>query len=177
MIQSRNLRTSVGVITLSAIGFATVVVNNEGWSDHPIVPVPGDPLTIGPGLTSNIDGSPIRPNQTITPPQGIRMGVAQIAKDESVLKKCFGTESYLYQYEWDAYVDLSHNVGPYSVCKSSIVSKVKAEQYEEACNTILEFKRVQRRDCSLPENKRFCGGVWTRRLKTNKLCLTGEYPK
>jgi lysozyme len=171
----RNPRVTVAALALSALGFAGIVYN-EGWSDKPITPVPGDPLTIGPGLTANADGSPIRPNQTLTPQQGIRMGVARISKDENMLRNCFG-EAVLYQHEWDAYVDLSHNVNPAAVCKSSIIRKVQAEQYEAACNTILDFKKVQGRDCSLSENKKFCGGVWTRRQQMTKLCLTGEYPQ
>lgn len=176
MLPQNNRRTAITFLALSAIGFAGIVVN-EGWSDKPIIPVPGDPLTIGPGLTSNPDGSPIRPDQKITPPQGIRLGVAALAKEESLLKKCFGSEAALYQYEWDAYMDLAHNVGGTAVCRSSIIRKVQEGRYEAACNTILDFKKVQGRDCSLSENKRFCGGIWTRRQLMNHLCLTGEYPQ
>lgn len=168
-------RVAVSSLSASAILFAGLVMH-ESWSDRPITPVPGDPLTIGPGLTANEDGSPIRPDQRITPVQGIRMAVKQISKDEDVLRRCFGDDTELYQWEWDSFVDLGHNTGPWSICRSSIVPKVKRGDYEAACKTILDFRKVQNRDCSLPKNKKFCGGVWTRRQEMYRLCAFGEYP-
>ena len=80
---------------------------------------------------------------------------------ESQLKRCITAD--LYQHEYDAYVDLAYNVGAAAVCRSSIPAKLAAGDYEAACRTILDFKKVQGRDCSAPQNRPFCGGVWTRR--------------
>lgn len=168
-------RVTVVALMLSAAGFSYTALK-EGYSSAPIVPVPGDPLTIGLGSTRRDDGTPVQATDRITPQQAIRRAVRDIDTREVALRRCFGPRAALYQHEWDAYVDLSYNVGAPKVCASSIVPKVQAEQYEAACRTILDFKRVQGRDCFAPENARFCGGIATRRREMAHQCLTGERP-
>ena len=130
-------RTLVAALTLSASVFAGIVAH-EGFTDKAIIPVPGDVPTIGIGATVYEDGTKVKMTDTITVAKAVRLSVSHIAKDEVVLRECFG-DAKLYQHEWDAYVDLAYNIGPGAVCRSSIVAKVKAEQYEAACNTIGEF--------------------------------------
>ena len=147
----------------------------EGYSNNAIIPVPGDLATYGLGSTIKDDGTPVRLGDKITPQLAIRLAVKDVSAKEDRLRDCFG-DTVLYQHEYDAFVDLSYNVGVAAVCRSSIPNKVRREEYEVACNTILDFKSVQGRDCSKPANKKFCGGVWTRRQQMTKLCLTGERP-
>lgn len=168
-------RVTVAVLTMSMLGFAYTAVK-EGYSSAPIIPVPGDKLTIGLGSTTRDDGSPVKPTDKITPPQAIRRAVRDMATKEAPLRRCFGESATLYQHEWDAYVDLAYNVGSDAVCRSSIVRKVQAHQYDAACRTILDFKKVQGRDCFAPENRSFCGGVADRRVEMTHQCLTGERP-
>lgn len=170
-----NSRIPVLFIALSAAGFAGIALN-EGYTEKAVIPVKGDPPTIGIGSTRREDGSPVEIGDKITPPAAIRRAVRDIAGKESVLRSCFGDEVTLYQHEWDAYVDLAYNVGPAAVCRSSIAKKLKAGEYTAACLTILDFKRVQGRDCSLPENQSFCGGIWRRRHQITQTCVSG-YPK
>ena len=160
-------RSAVAVLALSAAGFAGIVLN-ESYTDKPVIPIDGDVPTYGFGSTVKEDGQPVIMTDRITPPKAVRLAVSHIGKDEAQLRKCFG-DAVLYQHEWDAYVDLAYNVGPYNVCKSSIPVKVKAERYEAACNTILDFKKAGGRDCSVRSNG--CYGVWLRRLEMNKKCL------
>lgn len=175
MSKSIYARIFVGALSLSAAGFAGIALN-EGYSTTAIQPVQGDRWTVGLGSTLRDDGSPVQPGDKITPPQAIRRSVKHIARDENVLRACFGESATLHQYEWDAYVDTDHTVGPGAICRSSIPGKVQRQQYEAACRTILDFKRVQGRDCSLAQNKGFCGGIWTRRQQMAHQCLTGERP-
>lgn len=169
---ANDARLHVAALILSAVGFAGIAIN-EGYSDKAVIPVPGDPYTIGLGSTRRDDGNPVGPNDRITPPAAIRRAVRDIGVKEAALRTCFG-DAALTQYEWDAYVDLAYNVGAGAVCNSSIPIKAKRQQYDAACKTILDFKRVQGRDCSAPANARFCGGVWARRQAAAHLCLTGE---
>lgn len=171
---ANRLRSAVAGLVLSAAGFAGIALQ-EGYSEKAMTPVPGDPKTIGIGSTTRDDGSPVRANDRITPPQAIRRAVRDIAAKESILRNCFG-DAELFQYEWDAYVDLAYNVGPAAVCHSSIPAKIQREDYQAACQTILDFKSVQGRDCSQPANRNFCGGIWTRRQAMAKLCLEGVRP-
>lgn len=166
-------RTAVAVIALSAAGFVGVVMN-EGYTDKAVIPIPGDVPTIGLGSTVHEDGTRVRMGEIITPPKAIRLSVSHLSKDQEHLRACFG-DATLYQHEWDAYVTLGYNVGPGAVCRSSIVRKVQAGEYEAACNTILDFYKATGKDCRVRSNG--CYGVWDARLKANKLCLTGEYGK
>ena len=173
MINAKYARTAVAALSLSAAGFAGIMLR-EGYTDKAVIPIPGDRPTVGFGSTFKEDGSPVTMQDTITPPKAVRLAVTHIAKDEPVLKKCFG-DAVLYQQEWDAYNRLGHNVGARAVCNSSIVPKVQRGDYDAACNTILEFKYATKKDCSIRSNG--CYGVWLDRIATHKLCMTGEYPK
>ena len=166
-------RIAVGALALSAAGLVAIVAN-EGYTNTAIQPVPGDRWTYGFGSTVRADGKRVQPGDRIDPPAALRLAVKHIAGDEQVLRACFGELTLLYQHEWDAYVDTSNTTGPGAICNSSIPGKVRAGRYEAACRTILDFKRVQGRDCSLAENRSFCGGIWTRRQKMTHQCLTGE---
>lgn len=161
-------RTAVAILTLSAVGFAGIVAR-EGYTDKAVIPIPGDRPTKGFGSTFNEDGSPVKMGETITPPKAVRLAVTHIGKDEPALKKCFGFDTMMYQYEWDSYVRLAHNVGAKRVCESTIVPKVKAGEYLAACETILTFKKAAGKDCSVRANG--CYGVWIDRLATHKICI------
>lgn len=167
-------RIAVAALTLSAAGFGMTALN-EGWSGKATIPIAGDPPTYGLGSTIKENGQPVKLGEVITPPQGIRLAVRDLAKKEVVLRACFG-DAELYQHEWDAYVDLGYNVGGTALCNSSIPIKVKAQQYEAACRTILDFYKAHGRDCRQPENRDYCGGIWTRRQTMTQLCLTGIRP-
>lgn len=169
---SNDLRLPVIALVLSAAGFAGIAIN-EGYTDKAVTPVPGDPPTYGLGSTRREDGSPVQAGDKITPPAAIRLAVRDIGQKEEVLRRCFGA-AQLTQYEWDAYVDLAYNVGPAAICRSSIIGKTQRGDYTAACQTILDFKKVQGRDCSLPVNAKFCGGIWVRRQEMTRLCLTGQ---
>lgn len=172
MKMASDLRIPVMALVLSAAGFAGIAIN-EGYTEKAVVPVPGDPYTIGLGSTRRDDGSAVQAGDKITPPAAIRRAVRDIAGKEMPLRACFEPAA-LTQYEWDAYVDLAYHFGAGAVCKSSIPGKAKRQEYTAACRTILDFKKVQGRDCSLPVNAKFCGGVWGRAQAMTRLCLTGE---
>jgi lysozyme len=172
-------RISVAALALSAAGFAGIAMQ-EWYTDKAIIPVPGDVPTYGLGSTVKEDGSPVKMGDTITPPRAIRLSVAHIAKDEAVLRRCFG-DAVLYQHEWDAYVELSYNVGAGAVCRSSIPAKVQAEQYEAACLTMLDFvcgpatqatRAKPGEKCYSPKKPmRVLRGLENRRKKDVELCL------
>lgn len=165
-------RTAIAILTLSAAGFAGIV-SREGYTDKAVIPIPGDRPTVGFGSTFKEDGSAVTMQDTITPPKAVRLAISHIAKDEPVLKKCFGYDTLMYQYEWDAYNRLGHNVGARAVCKSSIVPKVQAGEYRAACDTILDFYNASKKDCRVRSNG--CYGVWLDRLATHRICIGEGY--
>lgn len=167
-------RIAVGALMFSAAGMAGLV-GYEHYTRDAIQPVKNDRWTYGFGSTIKIDGTPVQPGDRIDPPAAVRLAVAHIGKDEPVLRRCFeGAE--LHQWEWDSVVKLAYSVGPGRVCLSTMPGKAKRQDYAAMCRTILDFRNVQGRDCSLPDNRRFCGGVWTVRQAEYRLCLEG-YPQ
>lgn len=168
-------RIAIGALALSALGFVGIVAQ-EGYTTTAIRPVPNDPPTNGFGSTTGDAGEPLKLGDKTDPVRAARRAIRDLSIKEKALKQCLGEDVALHQYEYDAYADLTYNVGPGRVCKSSIIPKLRAGRYADACNTILDFKKVQGRDCSTPEWKSFCGGAWTRRQEMARLCLTGEYP-
>ncbi len=161
-------RTSIALLTLSAVGFAGIVAR-EGYTEKAVIPIPGDRPTVGFGSTFKEDGAPVTMQDTITPPKAVRLAIKHISKDEPAMRKCFGYDTVMYQHEWDAFVRLAHNVGPSKVCSSSIVPKVQAGEYRAACDTILDFYGASKKDCR--ERGNGCYGVWLDRLATHEICL------
>ena len=168
-------RITIAALAVSALGFVGIIAQ-EGYTTTAIRPVPNDPPTNGFGSTKGDDGMPLKLGDKTDPVRAARRAIRDLSLKEKGLKMCLGPEVALHQYEYDAYADLTYNVGLANVCKSSIIPKLRAERYEDACKTILDFYKVQGRDCRAPEWKDFCGGVWTRRQEVTRLCLTGEYP-
>lgn len=164
----KSPRIAIAALVLSAVGFFGIVTQ-EGYTSKAVRPVPGDVPTYGLGSTTRADGKPVQMDDTITPPAAIALAVRDVSVKETALKGCITAP--LHQYEYDAFVSLAYNVGAGAVCKSSIPKKLASGDYTAACKTILDFKRVQGRDCSAPENARFCGGVWTRRKAEYRMCL------
>jgi len=162
-------RFLVGSLSLAATALVGIVAY-EGYTDKAVRPVPGDVPTYGFGSTVKADGKPVQMGDTITPPAALALAARDIALKEGALKACLG-DVRLTQGEYDAYVSLSYNVGASAVCKSSIPVKLKAGQYEAACRTILDFKKVQGRDCCAPENKNFCSGICKRRQSEYQTCM------
>lgn len=132
----KHPRTAIGALSLSAAAFVALVAH-EGYSDKPIIPISGDRLTIGFGSTFNPDGTPVKMGDTTTPPKALRLAVSHIGKDEVQLKRC--VTAPLYQHEYDAYVSLAYNIGTVAFCKSTLVKKLNAGDYEGACAEILRW--------------------------------------
>ena len=161
-MSSNGGRLSIAALVLSAAGFVGIALN-EGYSDRAITPVSGDVPTLGFGTTEGV-----KPGDTTTPPKALARALQDVSKYEGAIKRCVTVP--LHQYEYDAYVDLAYNVGPGAFCGSTLVKKLNAEDYPGACTEILRWRFYQGRDCSAPENKRLCGGLWTRRQQENARC-------
>lgn len=162
-------RASIATLAVTA-AMLVAIVGFEGFSGTAKPPVKGDVPTLGFGSTTHEDGAPVMPGETIAPVPALRLAIADIEKKETALKQCL-SGVFLTPHEYDAFVSLAYNVGTGAVCRSSIVPKLKAGHYLEACQTILDFTRVQGRDCCDPQNKRFCGGICARRKAEYQTCL------
>lgn len=161
------MRVKVAALSLSAVALVALV-GQEGYTERAVIPVQDDRATVGFGSTFRDDGTPVQLGDTIAPVQALRRSLAHIQRDESGLKRC--VTGALTQGEYDVLVDFAYQYGTVTACKSSMVRHLNAGRYREACDAYAKYRFVGVRDCALPENRRVCGGVWTRSLSRQADC-------
>jgi len=130
-------RNSIAALSLSAAALIGIAAH-EGFSsiayDDSV-----NVKTIGFGTTV-IDGKPVQKGDTITPVRALQ----QLGKDanifEQAMRRCITVP--LHQYEWDAYVSLTYNIGSGAFCKSTLVRKLNAQDYTGACKEILRWNKA-----------------------------------
>jgi lysozyme len=147
-------RITLSALMLSAVGLIGVVTS-EGYSDKAIIPIKGDVPTIGFGTTRGV-----KLGDTITPAKAIGRALADINEFEGALKRCVTVP--LHQYEYDAAVSFSYNVGASAFCSSTLVKKWNAGDYAGGCHELSRWvyaggRRVQ--------------GLVNRREKEKAQCL------
>lgn len=169
-------RRAVTALFLSATALVAIVMS-EGYSDH-AYPDSGGKYTYGFGSTRKLDGTPVKKGDTITPPQALTLAMQEIMVMEAALKKCITVD--LYHHEYNAFLELSYNIGTGAFCASSIPRKLAMHDYAGACRTILEFDKF--RDSSKPKVKNprtgkmeyplvRLKGLTNRRQREHKSCL------
>lgn len=130
-----NTRIVVAALSLSAAAFGSLVLH-EGYSDRAIIPVPGDVPTIGFGTTEGV-----RMGDTITPTHAVIRALQDVQKFEGAVKQCVKVP--LHQYEYDAYISLSYNIGSTAFCSSTLVRMLNAHDYAGACKQILRWDKFK----------------------------------
>jgi len=117
-------RTAIAVLSLSAAGLIGIL-NREGYTDHAVIPVPGDVPTIGFGTTTGV-----KLGDKTNPMQAVGYVFRDIKLYEAAIKQCIHVP--LTQPEYDVYLDFSYNVGSGAFCKSTMAKKLNAYDYEVA---------------------------------------------
>jgi lysozyme len=144
------------IISLGISGIALVgLLVAEGYRDTAYIPVAGDVPTIGFGTTQNV-----RMGDKITVPQALNRALDDVQKFEGAMKRCVKVP--LHQYEYDAYLSLTYNIGEGAFCRSTLVRKLNAGDYEGACKQILRWNNFQGRPLR---------GLTIRREKEYKQCI------
>lgn len=174
---SNSKRTAAAALVASGALIWTLALH-EGFDPVATQPVPGDPLTYGHGATVRPDGQPVQPNDTITRKEARLLLSKQVDDEYSTnVRRCLG-DAVLYQWEFDAAVDLAYNIGWPKVCSSTMLRQFKAGNYDGGCKAIYLFDRLHGRKCSLPENrnrKDGCAGIMSRRDKQFLMCSEAIY--
>lgn len=159
-------RSIVTTLVLSAAALVGIALS-EGYSDTSIIPIKGDVPTIGFGTTEGV-----KLGDKITPVKALERALSDVQKYEGAVKKCVKVP--LYQYEYDAYINLAYNIGPGKdgvadgFCwrkrggPSTLVRKLNAGDYEGACKAILDWDKAK---------GRVVKGLSIRRQKEYKQCL------
>jgi len=133
-------RQNVAALVLSATALIGIAVT-ESYRDTAYIPVPGDVPTIGFGSTTNEDSTPVRLGQRTTPIAALKRLGKDVEKFEEAVKKCAPVP--MHQYEFDAYVSLTYNIGSGAFCKSTLAKKLLEFDYEGACKEILRWDKFQ----------------------------------
>jgi len=126
-------RRTVLSLTLSASALVGILLH-EGYSDKAYTPVKGDVPTIGFGTTGGV-----KAGDTIKPPQAVARALVDVQRFEGALKQCVKVP--LHQYEYDAYISLSYNIGSKAFCGSTLVKKLNAGDYAGACQQVLRWDK------------------------------------
>lgn len=154
-------RKAIGAMALSAAGLVGILLQ-EGYSDKAIIPVPGDVPTIGFGTTEGV-----KMGDRITPPRAVERALSDVKKYEGAIKQCVTVP--VTQGEYDAFTSLAYNVGPGAFCRSTLVKKLNAGDYDGACDQILRWRYFQGKDCA--DSAQRCSGLWKRRQAEHAQCL------
>lgn len=162
-------RMAIAGLTLSAAAFVGILTR-ESYTDTAVIPTKGDVPTVGFGTTGGV-----KMGDRTTPVKAVQRALVDVSKFEGAIKQC--VKSPLSQAEYDAYTDLSYNIGPTAFCSSTIVKKLNTGDYAEACAAILRFKYAAGYDCSTlvdgKPNKR-CYGLWTDRMRVHAICMGAQ---
>ena len=152
-------RQQVAALVLSASALIGIAVH-ESYKDAAYIPVAGDVPTIGFGSTINLDGTPVSLGQRTTPVAALKRLGKDIEKFETAVKTCAPVP--MHQYEFDAYVSLTYNIGPTAFCKSTLAKKLVQYDYEGACKEILRWDKFQGKSLN---------GLTIRRQEEYKTCM------
>lgn len=149
-----NVRLASAALALSASALVGIAVH-EGYRGEAYEPVRGDVPTIGFGTTEGVEMG-----DRITPERALVRLLNDANKFQNAVRRCAPVP--MHQYEFDAYVSLTYNIGENAFCKSSLVKLLNQQKYEEACQQILRWDKFKGR--SLP-------GLTKRRQEEFKKCL------
>lgn len=144
----------------------------EGYTAKPIIPVKGDRPTIGNGTTFYPDGRAVKMNdQAITRKQAFEYLKFTMNKDAQPFNKTL-LNIPISQTEYDLYLDFTYQYGIGAWSSSSMLKSLKVGKYKAACDSLLKYKYVAKRDCSIRKNG--CYGVWTRQVERHAKCIGAQ---
>jgi len=165
-------RKAIAGLALSASALVALVAH-EGYSDRVIVPVKGDKLTLGHGMTQRPDGTPVQIGDTTTPVKALQRTLAYVQKQDIQMRGCITAP--LHQGEYDELSNFGYQFGIKRLCESSMVRLANAGDYAGSCKAYLQYRFAAGYDCSTTingkPNKR-CWGVWTRQLERYNQCMS-----
>ncbi|HID9522158.1 TPA: lysozyme [Acinetobacter baumannii] len=165
---SNKTKYVVGSLVVSATFFMSLI-EYEGYSSKPYLDS-GKVATIGIGSTKYENDSTVKmTDKPITKERAIQISKAHISKDEVAFRKSLPGVK-LTQTEYDVYLDFVYNFGQSNWNQSSMRRLLLQNKPRQACDALLKWKYVAKRDCSIRSNG--CYGVWARQLDRHSKCIS-----
>lgn len=125
MAWGNAVRIAAAALSISGAGLIGIAVH-EDWRPTAYLPTPNDKLTVGFGSTKDV-----KPGQTITVTRGLIRLKEDATEAEQAVKKC--ADVPMFQYEYDAWVSFTFNVGGNAFCASTASRLLREYKYAEAC--------------------------------------------
>ncbi|ABO12443.2 lysozyme [Acinetobacter baumannii] len=167
-----NKTKYIAAVLAASAAFFVGVKNDEGFTSKPVIPVKGDRPTQGHGSTFKPNGSPVKmTDPPITRATADKWLRNDVAKREVAFKDSLKGVK-LSQTEYDLYLDFTYQYGIGAWSGSSMLKNLKLGKYKAACDSLLKWKYVAKRDCSIRKNG--CYGVWTRQLERHAKCIGAQ---
>lgn len=126
-------RTAVASLVLAASTLVGIAVH-EAYRDSAYLPTPNDVPTIGFGTTEGV-----KMGDSITPERALVRLLADASKFEAAVKRCAPVP--MYPHEFSSFVSLAYNIGDGAFCRSTLVKKLLAGDYDGACKEILRWDK------------------------------------
>lgn len=147
-------------------------VQKEGFTPKAVIPVKGDVPTIGHGTTVYPNGVRVKmTDPAIDRKTALNYLKLHMDKDAQRFNKTV-LNIPISQPEYDLYLDFTYQYGTDAWSGSSMLRHLKAREYIQACKSLLKWKYVAKRDCSIRSNN--CYGVWTRQLERHNKCMGAQ---
>ncbi len=161
-MKPRLLPASLIVSALALAGIAT----HEGFSPRAYDDGVGV-QTVGFGTTQlplpTGQTRPVRAGDSLTPERAVLLLARDAERMAREIAGCIGPVP-LAQYEFDAYVSLTYNIGSSAFCRSTLVKRLKQTppDYDNACREILRWDKA---------GGRVLAGLTKRRLDEYRVCV------
>lgn len=126
-------RVKVAGLVLSASTLVGIAVN-EAYKPVAYMPTPQDRPTLGFGETKGV-----KMGDKTTPERALVQLLQSAEQHADGVRDCVAVP--LFQYEFEAYVDLAYNIGVGAFCGSTLTKKLNAGDYEGACREILKWDK------------------------------------
>lgn len=165
-----KIKLPVKTLAASA-AFFVALIGYEGYSSKPYLDS-GKVATIGIGSTTYENGTTVKmTDKPISKERAIQISKNHVSKDEVVFRKSLDGVK-LHQAEYDVYLDFTYNFGQRNWQSSSMLRNLKQGKYKQACDSLLKWKYVAKRDCSVRSNN--CYGVWVRQVERHEKCMGAQ---
>lgn len=165
-----KIKLPVKTLAASA-AFFVALIGYEGYSSKPYLDS-GKVATIGIGSTTYENGTTVKmTDKPISKERAIQISKNHVSKDEVVFRKSLDGVK-LHQAEYDVYLDFTYNFGQRNWQSSSMLRNLKQGKYKQACDSLLKWKYVAKRDCSVRSNN--CYGVWKRQVERHQKCMGAQ---